>query len=42
MINKYVIKLIDNLPDEIKNVKTPMRIDLVLDGGIFNGSYLVG
>ena len=42
MINQYVIKLIDNLPDEIKNVKTPMRIDLVLDGGIFNGSYLVG
>jgi hypothetical protein len=42
MINEYVIKLIDNLPDEIKNVKTPMIIDLVLDGGIFNGSYLVG
>jgi len=42
MINDYVIKLIDNLPDEIKNVKQPKVIDLVLDGGIFNGSYLVG
>jgi hypothetical protein len=42
MINDYVIKLIDNLPDDIKNVKEPILIDLVLDGGIFNGSYLVG
>jgi hypothetical protein len=42
MINDYVIKLIDNLPDDIKNVKEPIIIDLVLDGGIFNGSYLVG
>jgi predicted acylesterase/phospholipase RssA len=42
MINEYVIKLIENLPDDLKNSKTPLRIDLVLDGGIFNGSYLVG
>ena len=42
MINDYVIKLIENLPDNLKNSKTPLRIDLVLDGGIFNGSYLVG
>jgi hypothetical protein len=42
MINEYVMKLIDNLPDDIKNAKEPLVIDLVLDGGIFNGSYLVG
>lgn len=42
MINEYVNKLIENLPDNIKNCKTPDRIDLVLDGGVFNGSYLVG
>jgi len=42
MINEYVIKLIENLPDDLKNAKTPLRLDLVLDGGIFNGSYLVG
>ena len=42
MINEYVIKLIDNLPDDLKSAKTPLRIDLVLDGGLFNGSYLVG
>jgi hypothetical protein len=42
MINEYVTKLIENLPDDLKNSKTPLRIDLVLDGGIFNGSYLVG
>jgi len=42
MINEYVKKLILNLPNEIKNVKEPILIDLVLDGGVFNGSYLVG
>ena len=42
MINEYVIKLIENLPDDLKNSKTQLRLDLVLDGGIFNGSYLVG
>lgn len=42
MINDYVIKLIENLPDEIKNVKEPIKMDLILDGGAFNGSYQVG
>jgi len=42
MINDYVIKLIENLPDDIKNTKEPIKMDVVLDGGIFNGSYLVG
>jgi predicted acylesterase/phospholipase RssA len=42
MIHNYINKLIDNLPDEIKNTKKPQIIDLVLDGGVFNGSYLVG
>ena len=42
MIKDYVIKLIENLPDDLKNSKTPLRLDLVLDGGMFNGSYLVG
>jgi hypothetical protein len=42
MINDYVIKLIENLPDDIKNIQEPIKMDLVLDGGIFNGSYLVG
>jgi hypothetical protein len=39
MIDDYVNKLIENLPD---SAKTKEKIDLVLDGGIFNGSYLVG
>jgi len=42
MIKPYINKLIDNLPDTIKNAKTPLQLDLVLDGGLFNGSYLVG
>ena len=32
----------DNLPDHIKKTDNPLKIDLVLDGGVFNGSYLVG
>jgi hypothetical protein len=42
MIQEYVNKLIDNLPNNIKNNKNPLVLDLVLDGGIFNGSYLIG
>jgi hypothetical protein len=42
MIDKYVKNLIDNLPDDITKSKTPLVIDLVLDGGAFNGSYLIG
>ena len=42
MINQYVEKFIENLPEELKNIKNPIKLDLVLDGGIFNGSYLVG
>ena len=41
-MHDYVSKLIENLPDNFKTCKTPLRIDLVLDGGVFNGSYLVG
>ena len=39
MIEEYVTKLIENLPDDSKKIQ---RLDLVLDGGIFNGSYLIG
>jgi hypothetical protein len=39
MIENYVNKFIENLPDESKKY---CEIDLVLDGGAFNGSYLVG
>lgn len=42
MITDYVNKLIENLPTDIQNVNKPIKIDLVLDGGFFNGSYLVG
>ena len=42
MIDEYINKLIENLPDEIKNRKEPETIDLVLDGGVFNGSYHIG
>jgi len=39
MIKKYVEKLIKNLPNSSRKLQT---IDVVFDGGAFNGSYLVG
>ena len=42
MIQQYVDKFIENLPENLKNNKQPLKIDLILDGGLFNGSYLVG
>jgi hypothetical protein len=39
MIENYVNKFIENLPDDCIKYN---HIDLVLDGGIFNGSYLIG
>jgi hypothetical protein len=42
MVKEYAIKLIENLPLHMKNNNQPQKIDLVLDGGIFNGSYLIG
>lgn len=38
MIQPYINKLIKNLPKQNK----PLELDLVLDGGVFNGSYLIG
>jgi len=40
--SKIINTLIDNLPIELKNTNCPLELDLVLDGGVFNGSYLVG
>ena len=42
MIHAYIDKLIDNLPESIKKRKTILHLDLILDGGVFNGSYLIG
>lgn len=39
LIEKYAEQLIENLPNTSKNIG---HIDLVLEGGLFNGSYLVG
>jgi hypothetical protein len=44
MIENYVKKLIDNFPEELlsRYSNSPEEIDIVLDGGLFNGSYLAG
>ena len=41
-ILKIINTLIEQLPNEVKNINKPLEIDLVLDGGAFNGSYLIG
>lgn len=42
MIESYVNKFIDNLPNSLKSIEKPLRLDLILDGGAFNGSYQIG
>jgi len=41
-ISKIVDTLIHNLPDSLKDENKPEVFDLILDGGVFNGSYLLG
>jgi hypothetical protein len=41
-IKKYTNKLICELPSHMKNSETPLKIDLILSGGAFNGSYTLG
>jgi hypothetical protein len=42
MIDGYVTKLMENLPIKLQRNKKPLRLDIILDGGAFNGSYLIG
>lgn len=35
-------KFINNLPDNLLNIKKPIRLDVVLEGGLFNGSFHAG
>ena len=39
---EIIDRLIDDLPDHLKDPNNPLEIDLVLDGGAFNGSFLTG
>jgi hypothetical protein len=41
MVDNYIKTLIKNLPQPMSN-KSDKVIDIILDGGIFNGSYLIG
>jgi hypothetical protein len=42
LIDRCVNKLFKTLPDNLKKIESPIEIDLVLEGGAFNGSYLIG
>jgi hypothetical protein len=41
-VSNLVEIFIDNLPNKIKHTETPIEIDLVLDGGVFNASFTIG
>ena len=41
-INLYANKLMENLPTNITNASEPLKVDLILGGGAFNGSYILG
>lgn len=38
LTDHFISKFIENLP----NSKNPLKLDIVFEGGLFNGSYLVG
>jgi hypothetical protein len=42
VITLCIDQLIDTLPTRVKNTKSPLIIDLILSGGFFNGSYMLG
>jgi hypothetical protein len=42
MLNNYIYKLMENLPEYITKSEHPIKIDLILGGGAFNGSYILG
>lgn len=42
MINTYISNLIDELPNDFKQKYNNNCINLVLEGGLFNGSYMTG
>jgi predicted acylesterase/phospholipase RssA len=42
VITLCIDQLIDTLPTRVKNTNSPLIIDLILSGGVFNGSYMLG
>ena len=44
MIESYVKELINSYPQDIQNkfINSPLPIDIIFEGGLFNGSYLAG
>ena len=42
MYQKMVEKLIEGLPESTNNSNPTTKIDLILEGGAFNGSYMLG
>jgi len=42
MIHEYVLTLMENIPEHMTKCEKPVKIDLILGGGAFNGSYILG
>ena len=39
---QYAEKIIQHLPPTIRNTHRPIKLDLILSGGAFNGGYMMG
>ena len=42
MLQSYITDLVEKIPERNKKYDEPLNVDIVLEGGFFNGSYQVG
>ena len=47
MLQKYINQLVNNIPNQYLTklqgtTNKPLKVDLVFEGGVFNGSYQLG
>lgn len=42
MIKNYILKLLETMPSDLFHKDKPLDMDLIIEGGAFNGSYVTG
>lgn len=42
MIKNYILKLLETMPRDLFHKDKPLDMDLIIEGGAFNGSYVAG
>ena len=42
MLQSYITDLVEKIPEQNKKYDEPLNVDIVLEGGFFNGSYQIG